>query len=234
MLSKLKRMLGLGNKPATRTAQSVVSTTALGSSQKVSEWANLQGLSFSDRNGGRSYHFEGKIGGKAWRMERGRPSRDFIKGEELRARAELNTRDVAVMVITRQLKDDLDKRAFSLYTDSLQTIADPSLPEEMRWLAMYPEVGWEGLGDAFLKHYAILADEREHAVAWLSQDLAQSLMAWPSMDPSSPKILMLLRGKAYLRMEYIQNDMATMEHATVVFKTACELALSSFSDDLPR
>lgn len=188
----------------------------------------MQGLGFSQRADGRGgYQLDGKIADKTWRMEQGKPSRDFIKNSELRARAELGLRDgVAVMVMNRQLKNDLDKRAFALYTDSLQTIADPNLPEEMRWLSIYDEVGWESLGEAFLNHYAILAENRETAMAWISPELASLLMAWPEHNPATPKILMILRGKAYLRMQCSEGDLPTMEHATRVFTTACELALS--------
>lgn len=173
---------------------------------------------------------DGKVGDKPWRMEQGKPSRDFIKNSELRARAELGIRDgVAVMVMNRQLKNDLDKRAFALYTDTLQTIADPNLPEEMRWLSIYEEVGWESLGEAFLNNYAILAEDRETAMAWINPELVNLLMAWPDHNPATPKILMVLRGKAYLRMQYTEGDISTMEHATAVFTTACELALSSLN-----
>ena len=200
----------------------------------MSEWANMQGLSFAQRSDGRGgYQVEGKVGGKAWRIEQGKPSRDFINGLELRARADLGVRDdVAVMVMTRQLKNDLDKRAFALYTDTLQTIADPNLPEEMRWLSIYEEVGWQSLGDPFLNNYAILADKQEHAKAWVSKELADCLMAWPNLDPAMPKILMLLRGKAYLRIQCVEGDMPTLEHATTLFTTACELALDGLRTDV--
>ena len=232
MFSKFKNALGFGDGQAP-SASSLEAHSSAQSNNKVSQWASMQGLSYTEREGGRGYQVEGKIGGKLWRMEQGRPSRDFIKGHELRARAELDVRDVAVMVMTRQLKNDLDKRAFAIYTDSLQTIVDPSLPEEMRWLAMYEEMGWESLGAAFLNRYAVLADKQDHAMAWLTPELVGSLMAWPHFDPTAPQILMLLRGKAYLRMQIPhQNDMPTLEHATALFGTACELALAGFSTDL--
>jgi hypothetical protein len=136
--------------------------------------------------------------------------------------------DVAVMVMTRKLKNDLDKRAFSLYTDTLQTQIDPHLPEEMRWLSMYEEVGWEDLGKVFLDHYAILADERENAAAWLTPELAGQLLAWPSSEALVPRVLMVLRGKVYLRMQIDEDDVPTLEHATRVFTTACDAALGAF------
>jgi hypothetical protein len=231
MFEFIKKTLGFGSNPNAdkATKSPILPGASVSPSSKVSEWASMQGLGFSQRADGRGgYQMDGKIGDKPWRMEQGKPSRDFIKGSELRARAELGIRDgVAVMVMNRQLKNDLDKRAFALYTDSLQTIADPNLPEEMRWLSIYEEMGWESLGGAFLNNYAILAEDRETAMAWINPELVTLLMAWPDHNPATPKILMILRGKAYLRMQCTEGDIPTMEHATTVFTTACELALGS-------
>jgi hypothetical protein len=231
MFESIKNALGFGSNPKAdkATKSHILPGASQLPSSKVSEWASMQGLGFSQRADGRGgYQMDGKIGDKPWRMEQGKPSRDFIKNSELRARAELGIRDgIAVMVMNRQLKNDLDKRAFALYTDSLRTIADPNLPEEMRWLSIYDEMGWESLGEAFLNNYAILAENRETAMAWISPELVNLLMAWPEHNPATPKILMILRGKAYLRMQFTEGDIPTMEHATTVFTTACELALSS-------
>lgn len=233
MFESLKNALGLGKASNARQGKTAAAN-GKSVANPVSEWANTQGLAFSERRDGRGgYQIEGKVGGKAWRIEQGQPSRDFIKGTELRARAELGVQDgVAVMVISRQLKNDLDKRAFALYTDTLQTVVDANLPEEMRWLSIYEEVGWESLGNEFLNHYAILADTRENAMAWVTQELASGLTTWPVMDPAAPKILMLLRGKAYLRMECTPGDIPTLEHATLLFTTACELALNNLRTDI--
>jgi hypothetical protein len=231
MFESIKNALGFGSHPKAdkATKPGIFPGASLSPSSKVSEWASMQGLGFSQRADGRGgYQMEGKIGDKPWRMEQGKPSRDFIKNSELRARAELGIREgVAVMVMSRQLKNELDKRAFALYTDSLQTVVDANLPEEMRWLSIYEEMGWESLGGAFLNNYAILAADRETAMAWISPELVSLLMAWPEHNPATPKILMILRGKAYLRMQYTDGDIPTLEHATTVFTTACELALSS-------
>jgi hypothetical protein len=234
MFQSLKNALGLNkdqpDKPVSELKASPQSHSAY---SKVSEWASLQGLTASERGDSKGFHVFGKVGDKPWRIEQGRPSRDFIKGLELRARGEMQVReDVSLMVLTRSLKNDLEKRAFSLYTDSLQTIADPNLPEEMRWLSMYEEVGWESLGNAFLDQYAILADDKEHASAWLTPQLAQQLMAWPSSEMDVPCVLMVLRGKIYLRMQISEGDLPTLEHATRVFTSACESAIASFTTDL--
>ena len=203
----------------------------------VSEWANTRGFGFSVSGDRGTLTLEGKILGKRWRMELGRPSRNFIRGEELRGRAELGIdEDVAVLLLNRPLKEALEKKAYTAYTEDLQTVADPNLPEEMRWLAMYDEVGWEALPQEFWQRYAVLADRRENALAWLNPALAAMMMDWPEPSPGAetPFILMLLRGKAYLRMEYQPADMPTLQHAALIFTTACESALSGLSTPVDR
>jgi len=44
---------------------------------------------------------------------------------------------------------------------------------------------------------------------------------------------MLLRGKAYLRMQYTPANMPTLEHAAIIFTSACESALAGLTTDIP-
>ena len=201
----------------------------------VSEWAGTQGFSYTGQGDGSGFALTGNVAGKPWKLERGKSSRDFIRGEELRARAEMKLNDdVSILIINRPLKESLEKRAYEMYTDTLQTTADPSLPEEMRWLAMYPEAGWDSLPPEFWKRYAILAENRDQAEAWVGPGLAELLVNWPEPSPNEqvPFILMLLRGKAYLRMHYTPADMPTLEHAAHIFTYACESAASGLAADI--
>ncbi|GAB3649779.1 hypothetical protein [Ramlibacter alkalitolerans] len=197
----------------------------------VSEWAASRGLSFSMGPLGHTASMHGKVGGHAWRMELGKPTRDYIHGEELRARAELGVfDDVGALIISRPLKDALERRAYSMITDTLQTTADPRLPEEMRWLAMYDEIGWEGVPQAFWRRYAVLSDRREHALAWVDNALVELLLGAPTPPPGvqQPFMLVLMRGKCYLRMQYQPAVTSTLDHASTVFIAACESALGAF------
>jgi hypothetical protein len=236
MFTSLKNALGFGNakrpgesaQPAVAPPDAEPDRTQLG---EVSRWASVQGLTFSQQGAG--YSLDGKFNGKPWKVEQGKPSRDFIRGRELRARGEMALRDdVAVMIMTRSLKNELDRRAFALYTDTLQTQVDPHLPEELRWLSMYDEVGWEALGTVFLDQFAILADATANAEAWLTPKLAGQLLAWPSSEPDVPMVLMLLRGKVYLRMQIAMGDIPTLDHAVRVFSSACEAGEAAFGMDL--
>ena len=196
----------------------------------VSEWAATQGLFFSSDVSGGALTLEGRVQGKRWRLERGRPTRDYIRGEELRARAHLGlNEDISALVINRALKESLEKSAYQRYTDPLQTSLDASLPQEVRWLAMFEEFGWEELPRAFWDRYSILSDRREPPQAWMTPAVAQLLLDWPEPAPAAdvPFMLLLLRGKAYLRMEFQPADLPTLQHAALIFTSACESALSS-------
>jgi hypothetical protein len=165
-------------------------------------------------------------------MRHGRPTRNYIRGEELRARADLRlAHEPALMLINRPLKSALERQAYSVITDTLRTTSNPDLPEEMRWLAMYEEMGWQHLPDAFWDRYAVVGDSRDDAIAWIGPAFAEALMGWPAPAPSAevPFLLLLVRGKAYLRMEHSPAEMATMQHALQVFTAGCEAALAAFS-----
>ena len=212
-------------------ASSAPSTPEAVRSGPVSEWAATQGLTFSGRSGNASFSLKGEVGGKTWRMEVGRPSRKYVEGEELRGRAELGVdQDVAVLLMNRPLKLMLEKQAYSLYTDGLQTSVNANLPEEMRWLAVYEEVGWESAPRLFWERYSVMADRREHALAWLDSALIRQLLEWPAPAPAPtvPFMLMMLRGKAYLRMQHDPAQTARLQHATQIFTSACESALGAF------
>lgn len=198
----------------------------------VSEWAGTQGFAFSVDSAGHGIALEGKVSGKPWRLQLGRPTRNYIIGEEVRARGELGIPgDIAVLVMNRPLKEALEKRAYQIYTNDLQTSVDSSLPEEMRWLAMFDEVGWDSLPATFWDRYGVLTDKRDHALAWVDPVLADLMMKWPAPAPSAevPFMVLLLNGKVYLRMEYTPADLVTLQHAALIFTSACESALGAFS-----
>lgn len=236
MFDRLKRMFGGGTSSAPTSGFSGQDSVLFG------EWAKSQGMAYADGasiphtgNHHNVFQLEGTVRQKPWRIECGPPGRDFIHGQELRARGELGILDsVSVVLMNRPLKVLLEKRAYSLYTDSLQTAVDPKLPEEMRWLAIYPEVGWADAPNLFFDRYAVLAGKREHAAAWIKGPLAHSLMNWPPTGPSSqvPFVMMLLRGRCYLRMQFSDMDMPTLRHTIAVYVAACESALENVSQDL--
>lgn len=197
----------------------------------VSEWAASQGFEFSTDEPSAIFTLDGTVGGRPWRLEAGKPTRKYIQGGELRIRCDLGVNpEVLVLMLNRPLKDALEKQAYALYTDSLQTQMDPNLPEEMRLLSMFEERGWDALPRIFWSRYSVVSDEKEHAVSWVDPALAKQLLEWPAPAPSInvPFILMLLRGKAYLRMQQDASQLPAVQHAIAVYTTACETALGAF------
>jgi hypothetical protein len=200
----------------------------------VSQWASTHGFAVQVSGKGNTVKMHGKVLGKPWLMEVGVPTRNYITGDELRARAEIGVdEDAAVLIINRHLKEALDAKAYSMITDDLQTTADPNLPEEMRWLAMYDEVGWDSLPREFWDRYAVLADRRENALGWLDPQLADMMLEWPEPGPTRevPFMLLVLRGKAYMRMEYTPATAQVLEHAAQIFTSACESAIGGLATD---
>lgn len=225
MFGRLKKV-SINAKPASQNSAQ---------QEGVSAWAGSQGFTFAAADEGNGFSLTGTINSKPWKLECGRSSRDYILGEELRARAQLQLDGApSVLIMSRPLKDMLEKRAYGIYTDTLQTTADPSLTEEMRWLALYPEVGWNGLPRAFWDRYAVLADQRSHATHWVGLALAGLLLSWPepAAETQLPFMLMLLRGKVYLRMQYTLGDLPMLQHAALIFHAACKLALVDRSTDI--
>ena len=216
----------------TRTAASPAASAArarasAAADAPVSEWASTHGMSFA-ADGAGGARLEGEVQGRRWRLERGKPTRDYVVGQELRARADLALhQDVAAMVMNRALKEALESKAFEQSTDQVRTGIDGSLPQEVRWLAMFDEFVWEGPPAAFWERYAVVAEQRDTALGWIDPVLVQHLLDWPAPAPSpqAPFTLLLLRGRAYLRMEYRPANLPTLQHAALVFTSACEAAL---------
>ncbi|KQP20024.1 hypothetical protein [Pseudorhodoferax sp. Leaf267] len=211
------------------TARGEAPPLAVGPATPLQRWARASG--FEVVHQGRTPHFSltGQLAGKPFRMDRTLPSRAYIVGSELRARVELDIApEVSVMVISRSLRDALEHEAYADYTGRVRTTLDANMPEEVRWLAMFDEVGWErGAVAAFWPRYAIVADARAHAQAWVKPELMQALLGWPvAADDVPPLLLQLQRGKLYLRMAFVPDDLPTLQHVLQVLAVASATALA--------
>lgn len=172
---------------------------------------------------------EGKVRGRPWKMELGKPRRDYIVGQELRGRAELSLpAHASVLLMNRSLLETLQKRAYGEFTDTLQTTVDPNLPEELRWIAMYDE-HLAVKSESFTTRYGVVSELAQAPAAWISEPLARALMSWPKhlVAPQTPLLLMLLNGKVYLRLECANAAPDLVAHAGLVLRTACEAALDA-------
>ena len=199
------------------------------------ELTNPQGGQVNSRWGqglGVGFVVQGMLHDKPWKLERAAASRNYISGEEIRGRADIAVDPQATIIImNRPLKELLEKQAYALYTDTVETHAGPTLMEEMRWLAMYPEVGWERCPDSFWKRYAVMTNNRALAINWVTPGLTELLTSWPepATEANVPFILMVMRGKAHLRMQLTPTGSDTLDHISHVFTTAAQSALDVFS-----
>ena len=240
MFQRLKKALGATKAP--NTALTADEDNLLASNTDVCDDAGTPALlQFNSQNGQRvewrkssavSFGIQGKLSDKPWKLERAAASRNYISGEEIRGRADIAVDPQAnIVIMNRPLKELLEKRAYALYTDSVETHAGPTLMEEMRWLALYPEVGWEKLPGPFWSRYAVMASDRAQAINWVTPELADLLTSWPdsATDANVPVILMVMRGGVHLRMQLAPTDERTLDYVYKVFLAAVQSAIDVFS-----
>jgi hypothetical protein len=198
--------------------------------EPLAQWAEQRGLAYEPLASG-AYVLTGHWWGVPVRIECAAPSRFYMRGMELMARADLAqpTPGGGVVVMNRALKHRLEQKAgelYSQYTDTLQTTAQ-NVPEEIRWLSMYRDAGWSGPDRRFWARYAVLTDAPEAARDWIDDECLQRLMRWPTeaVGLDTPLLLMRLKGKVYMRLQIDQaSDGATAAHALDLFHHASEQA----------
>ncbi|WP_298213143.1 hypothetical protein [Acidovorax sp.] len=201
------------------------------SNQEVVRWAATQRLAIVPQAVEGHFDLGGDLNGHPWRLECGTPTRDYVRGLELRGRADVAADpDAAVMVLNRSLQEALEGNAYSAITDTMQTTVSDSLPEEMRWLAMYEEVTWPGLPTSFRQHFAVVAERIEPAQRWVLAPVVSQLLnivegEGGALRAQSPLLLMLVRGKVYLRMEHTQRSLPEIAQATQLLLAAAQGAL---------
>lgn len=234
MFDRLRKALRR-EQPAASELPSVSSTAsaplAVPGQTALSDWAQSHGLKFATSRDGSTIAAQGDVDGRPWRLEIGRTSRKYIRGHELRARADLGIDpDVLLLLLNRPLKEALERQAYALFTDDLRTQADPNLPEEMRLVAMHQETGWPELPGKFWDCWSLVADDPSHGPRWLDARLAGQLLGDGQADRTQvPFLLLLLRGKAYLRTEFPgDDDPQALQRAAGLFQSACSSALRSF------
>lgn len=179
----------------------------------------------------------GEVAGHTWRGLCTQSSRAYIRGLELAVRGELALKTSStVVVMTRLLKAVLERQSnelYARYTDDLRTTTDP-LPEEVGWLSMYPEMQLPSMTQDFLARYAVLGNDGAAATDWLKEPLQKQLLSVQGEGSMGgrdrPVLLMLMRGKTYLRMQ-VNGEEDTM-HAFAgleLFLQASERAATCFS-----
>jgi hypothetical protein len=215
MLDSLKRWIG-GNRSGP-------------DGRAVHAWAREHGLSAKRVRRDDGVVVEGSMHGSAWRMEWGTPQRAYLLDRELRLRMELGLPPGLQMLITsRALAEELEQAAYALFTQDMQTQIDSGMPEEMRWLAMFPKIQIAAM-KPLRSRFSAVAIAAPPLNAWLDPELIARLDAasrtWLAND--EPMVLMTLRGRLYLRVEALQPNAQLLDGALDLFEAAARSALSA-------
>lgn len=189
----------------------------------VQSWAKAAGHVFKRARDDEGFVIDGKAGERPWRLEAGPPQRDYIDGPELRLRCDLRLpADLQMLVMSRTLMNGLERETFEQFTDSLQTYADDTAPEEARWLAMFPKLNAAALGD-LASRFGAAALVPQSVQAWLDGALGTRLHAvGAALPPEQPIVLMTNRGRVTLRTECHAIDGDSLANWVVLFETALE------------
>lgn len=159
------------------------------------------------------------------RIEWGPSQRDYITGNELRMRCEMDLHpEMQVMALDRQLMDELEKSVFEAYTDTLKTRVDTATPEEMRWLVMFTKC--TPTQPVLREQMGFVGVHKELAAAWVEGELGESLVqaAADCMPVGRPFVLMCMRGNVYLRIAMEEADAETVQTLVKLLETAAREA----------
>lgn len=207
-------------------SQEPVHIQGIATPAQLALWAAAQRWSFDFQGEPARFQLSGTVVGQPWLLESGSPTRDYLKGTELRARTDPHaTPDASVMVISRTLKEVLEGRVYGAITETLQTAVDESLPQEMRWLAMYEEVQWPELPPSFIRLFAVVGDRKEQARRWVNAAVVSHLLGSRSAEQAAlPLVLMLSGGQLSLRMQTMDCYLPDLEYATALLMAAATVA----------
>ncbi len=188
----------------------------------VAEWAQKQRLGFRRQHEGAGFVIDGAVEGKPWRLEWGPPQRHYIEGQELRMRIELGLpASLQMLLIAQPLSETLERQTFERFTESTQTLADADTPEEMRWLAMFPKATYQASKEVRMR-FVVVGNVPDEAVAWIEGALARQMeqIARGALQHEPPFLVMVLRGRVYLRMELPEPDVQEIAEALGLFQVA--------------
>lgn len=194
----------------------------------ITAWAKQRQLTVKTVRDAEGVVVEGGAGDRLWRMEWGASQRAYIKGHELRLRVDLGLSGALQMLaISRGLAEALEGEAFNRFTEEMQTQVDHSLPEETRWLAMYPKVDGATMG-VLRPHFVVLSAMPEQAKLWLTEELAATLHHW-QIQPAvagRPVLLMTLRGRLYVRVPGDDLTPVMLDEVFRLFERAAKAAVA--------
>lgn len=193
--------------------------------QSVKAWAQGRGYQYSEGDELWGFALEGRHGERPWRLEYGKPQRHYIEQAELRLRLDLGLPPTLhLLLLSRPLIEQIEAAAFDRFSRGLDNRPDLSAPEEMRWLALYPKVGLNGMGE-LRKHFGMVGSSPEAAHQWLLGPLGERLSALCQGGLAGlPLVLMTVRGRLYLRLGLREPLLPQVQEALALFLVAADRA----------
>jgi hypothetical protein len=193
----------------------------------VRDWAKQQNMAFKRVRDEEGFVLDGQLDGKPWRMEWGLPQRQYIEGHELRLRMELGlSPNLQMLLLSQPLFEALERSTFESFTESTQTVIDHNTPEEMRWLVMFPKAPFKA-AKGVRQHFHLIGSVPLEAANWVEGALALQFeeAATGFLQALPPFVLMVLRGRLYLRLQLPEPDVAVLTQAVTLFEAAALQAL---------
>lgn len=186
---------------------------------EVQHWAEDRAYSWRSSRGDAGFVIDGRLGSQPWRLEWGPAQRHYMKGFELRLRAEAAVpRELQVLVIPRKLRERLELEVFDQIVGDLQTRLDTRTPPEVRWLVMYsPLTGAELKG--LSERWCAVTNVRRWLEGWLASPITQELQAL-RCSADLPLVLMFARGRFTLRIQLKEPNVRNIEPWLRLFESA--------------
>lgn len=184
----------------------------------VASWAKQRQYPFRSVPG-EGFVIDGRVAGTDWRLEWGPSQRDYVKGAELRLRAELPVSSaLQLVVMTRALQESMEKAMFEQAVESVQTRIDNETPPETRWLVMFPKLPRADMG-VLHERFVAVSSMRTWLSMWLQGPLSAALVA-TATDPAVPLALMMGRSRLTLRTALPTPDVDSLQTWLRLFETA--------------
>lgn len=193
----------------------------------IEAWAAQAGWRFRRDDDGHRFAIDMPSAGHTLHLEWGPSQRSYIVGDELRMRLDLKLPNtLQVLVMTRPLIERLEQETFESYTQAAQTIVDLSHPEEMRWLAMFPRIDLS-FNKVLHARFGALGVTTALGLAWINGPLGEQLVhsAQGLLAQEDPFVLMIMRGKVYLRLQLAQPQPQPLAQCLTVLEAAVQSAL---------
>jgi hypothetical protein len=184
----------------------------------IAPWAEGRQYSFRGVQS-EGFVIDGRLGATPWRLEWGPSQRPYIQGHELRLRAEMGlVSDLQVVLLNRVLQEQMEKDVFEQYVEGVQTRIDNQTPPEMRWLVMFPKLPSADMG-SLRENYVALSSMKGWVQRWLQGPLMDAMAAL-RVDPATPLVLMIGRGRLMLRTAMNEPEVESLQIWLRLFEVA--------------